>query len=65
MSDPSARLKETIKGNKMTIYLVKDLTRGTTTRIVTDGDPTVHPCFHNHVLDVETVGEEGNLLSLV
>ena len=49
----------------MFVYLVHDLTAQRSVRIVTDGDPTVHPCFFGHDLSVETLGVEGNLLSLV
>ncbi len=48
----------------MFVYLVTT-TDGFTTRVVTDGDPTDHPAFWGRVLSVETLGLEGNLLSLV
>ena len=48
----------------MFIYLV-NLTNGKTVRVVTEGDPTEHPSFFNRVESVETIGEEGKLLSLV
>jgi len=48
----------------MFVYLVHDLTANRSVRIVTDGDPTVHPCFFGHELSVETLGEAGRLLSL-
>ena len=48
----------------MFIYLITT-TDGFTTRVVTDGDPTDHPAFWGRVANVETLGEQGNLLSLV
>lgn len=48
----------------MFIYLVT-LTNGQTVRVETAGDPTDHPAFYNRVVSVETLGESGNLLSLV
>lgn len=48
----------------MFIYLVT-LTNGKIVRVVTAGDPTVHPSFAGKVESVETLGEQGRLLSLV
>jgi hypothetical protein len=48
----------------MFVYLVH-LTNGRSVRVVTDGDPTDHPSFYGRVADVETLGEDGRLLSLV
>lgn len=48
----------------MFVYLVH-LTNGKSVRVVTDGDPTDHPTFFGRVADVETIGIEGQLLSLV
>lgn len=48
----------------MFVYLVTT-TDGFIARVTTDGDPTDHPAFYGRVADVETLGEEGNLLSLV
>ena len=48
----------------MYVYLVH-LIDGRSVRVVTDGDPTDHPTFYGRVLDVETIGIEGQLLSLV
>ena len=48
----------------MFVYLVH-LTDGRSVRVVTDGDPTDHPTFFGRVADVETIGIEGQLLSLV
>ena len=48
----------------MFVYLVH-LTNGKSVRVVTDGDPTDHPTFFGRVADVETLGIEGQLLSLV
>jgi hypothetical protein len=68
VSDPHARIRlrnnkeRTV--NKMFVYLVTT-TDGFIARVTTDGDPTDHPTFHGRVADVETLGEEGNLLSLV
>ncbi len=65
MSDPYARLASSSKERlHMFIYLV-NLTNGKTVRVVTAGDPTDHPSFFNRVESVETIGEEGRLLSLV
>tara|TARA_R110000868_G_scaffold402125_1_gene678173 strand:+ start:65 stop:262 length:198 start_codon:yes stop_codon:yes gene_type:complete len=65
MSDPHARLASSSKERlHMFIYLV-NLTNGKTVRVVTEGDPTEHPSFFNRVESVETIGEEGKLLSLV
>ena len=65
MSDPYARLASSSKERlHMFIYLV-NLTNGKTVRVVTEGDPTDHPSFFNRVESVETIGEEGKLLSLV
>jgi len=47
------------------IYIVHDMTAKRDVRIVTDGDPVSHPCFFGHNVSVETIGEEGNLLSIV
>jgi hypothetical protein len=49
----------------MFVYIVHDMTAKRSVRIVTDGDPTVHPCFFGHDLSVETLGMEGELLSIV
>ena len=46
------------------VYMV-NLTNGKSVRVVTDGDPTDHPTFFGRVESVETLGVEGNLLSLV
>ncbi len=46
------------------VYVVTT-TDGFRTRVVTDGDPTDHPAFWGRVADVETLGEDGRLLSLV
>jgi hypothetical protein len=48
----------------MFVYLVH-LTNGQSVRVVTAGDPTDHPSFFGRVADVETLGEDGRLLSLV
>jgi len=48
----------------MFVYLVH-LTNGRSVRVVTAGDPTDHPSFFGRVADVETLGEDGRLLSLV
>lgn len=48
----------------MFVYLVH-LTNGHSVRVVTAGDPTDHPTFAGRVADVETLGIEGQLLSLV
>ena len=65
MSDPYGRLASSSKERlHMFIYLV-NLTNGKTVRVVTEGDPTDHPSFFNRVESVETIGEEGKLLSLV
>ncbi len=48
----------------MFVYLVH-LTSGKSVRVVTAGDPTDHVCFYGRVANVETLGEEGSLLSLV
>ena len=48
----------------MFVYIVTT-TDGFRTRVVTDGDPTDHPAFWGRVADVETLGVEGELLSLV
>ncbi len=48
----------------MFVYLVH-LTNGQSVRVVTAGDPTDHPSFYGRVADVETIGEDGRLLSLV
>jgi hypothetical protein len=48
----------------MFVYLVH-LTNGKSVRVVTAGDPTDHPSFYGRVADVETLGEDGRLLSLV
>jgi hypothetical protein len=65
MSDPCVTLRvDRKKGNDMFVYIVTT-TDGFRTRVVTDGDPTDHPAFWGRVADVETIGEEGKLLSLV
>ena len=46
------------------VYIVKT-TDGRFTRVVTEGDPTDHPTFWNRVESVETLGMEGDLLSIV
>lgn len=46
------------------VYLIT-LTDGRTVRVATAGDPTDHPTFWGRVSDVETLGVEGELLSLV
>ena len=38
---------------------------GYVARVTTAGDPTDHPSFYGRVADVETIGEDGRLLSLV
>jgi hypothetical protein len=48
----------------MFVYLVH-LTNGRSVRVVTAGDPTDHPSFFGRVADVETLGIEGQLMSLV
>jgi len=48
----------------MFVYLVH-LTNGHSVRVVTAGDPTDHPSFFGRVADVETLGVEGQLLSLI
>ena len=48
----------------MFVYIVTT-TDGFSTRVVTDGDPTDHPAFWGRVANVETLGEEGHLLSVV
>jgi hypothetical protein len=48
----------------MFVYLVH-LTNGRSVRVVTQGDPTNHPTFAGRVVSVETLGIEGQLLSLV
>ena len=48
----------------MFVYIVTT-TDGFRTRVVTSGDPTDHPAFWGRVADVETLGAEGELLSLV
>ena len=48
----------------MFVYLVTT-TDGYVSRVVTDGDPTDHPAFFGRVANVETLGMEGDLLSLV
>lgn len=48
----------------MFVYLVH-LTNGQSVRVVTAGDPTDHPTFFGRVDSVETIGEDGRLLSLV
>ena len=48
----------------MFVYLVTT-TDGFIARVTTAGDPTQHPTFAGRVANVETLGEEGNLLSLV
>lgn len=47
----------------MFVYIVTT-TDGFRTRVVTDGDPTDHPAFWGRVSSVETLGEEGKLLTL-
>lgn len=46
------------------VYIVKT-TDGHFTRVVSAGDPTDHPAFWNRVESVETLGVEGELLSIV
>jgi len=48
----------------MFVYLVH-LTNGQSVRVVTAGDPTDHPTFFGRIASVETLGEDGRLLSLV
>jgi precorrin-2 methylase len=48
----------------MFIYLVT-LTNGKSVRVVTEGDPTIHPSFFGRVANVETLGQSDKLLSLV
>jgi hypothetical protein len=48
----------------MFVYLVTT-TDGFVTRITTAGDPTDHPAFWGRVANVETLGMEGDLLTLV
>ena len=48
----------------MFIYLVT-LTNGSTVRVETEGDPTVHPAFFGRVANVETIGESGKHLASV
>lgn len=48
----------------MFVYLVTT-TDGFTVRVVTDGDPTDHPALYGRVANVETLGVDGHLLSLV
>ena len=48
----------------MFVYMIH-LTSGESVRVVTAGDPTDHPTFFGRVESVETLGLEGNLLSLV
>ena len=48
----------------MFVYIVT-LTNGQSVRVVTAGDPTDHPTFWGRVANVETLGEDGHLLSLV
>lgn len=48
----------------MFVYLVH-LTSGKSVRVVTSGDPTSHPAFYGRVESVETLGEEGKILSLI
>jgi hypothetical protein len=48
----------------MFVYLVH-LTSGKSVRVVTAGDPTDHPAFWGRVASVETLGVDGQLLSLV
>ena len=48
----------------MFVYMVS-LTNGSAVRVETAGDPTDHPAFWGRVADVETLGAEGELLSLV
>ena len=52
------------KGYKMFVYLITT-TDGFVSRVVTDGDPTDHPAFFGRVANVETLGVEGELISLV
>lgn len=48
----------------MFVYLVTT-TDGFVARITTSGDPTDHPALWGRVASVETIGQEGDLLSLV
>jgi hypothetical protein len=48
----------------MFVYLITT-TDGFVARVVTDGDPTEHPAFWGRVANVETLGMEGDLLTLV
>lgn len=48
----------------MFVYIITT-TDGHVCRVVTDGDPTDHPAFWGRVLSVETLGEEGKLLTSV
>jgi hypothetical protein len=48
----------------MFIYLVT-LTNGSTVRVETAGDPTIHPAFFERVANVETIGESGKHLASV
>lgn len=48
----------------MFVYLVTT-TDGYVSRVVTNGDPTDHPAFWGRVSSVETLGLEGELISLV
>jgi hypothetical protein len=47
----------------MFVYLVTT-TDGFVSRVVTEGDPTDHPAFWGRVANVETLGMEGDLLTL-
>jgi hypothetical protein len=69
MSDPHARMlitKQRIlqKVERMFIYLIT-LNSGQIVRVESAGDPTDHPTFFGRVVDVQTLGESGKLLSLV
>ena len=48
----------------MFIYLIT-LTNGEIVRVVTEGDPTIHPSFFGRVSSVETIGEYGKHLASV
>lgn len=48
----------------MFVYIV-NLTNGQSVRVESAGDPTDHPTFWGRVESVETLGQSGNLLSLV
>lgn len=46
------------------VYIIT-LKNGRTVRVVSAGDPTRHPSLWGRVLNVETLGIEGQLLSVV